>query len=143
MSLQDDHFRRLEKAAEGVQTVLAAKGVPAEKVSFGGEGLIPVKNPRPPNDANSNFLGNRALGDLAENILKELIQNSSADFQAVQYGDSNQIAAGDEGFKEYYLEQLEATRLCGKRPDLLIFPKDSAKNDDFFLKNGFQKLGRR
>lgn len=132
MSREDDYFRRLEKAAEGVKAVLAAKGVPDEKISFGGHGLVPVKNPRPPNDANSNFLGNRALGDWAENILKDLIQNSSPDFQAVQYGDSNQIAAGDEGFKDYYFGQLEATRLCGKRPDLLIYPKGSGMNDDFF-----------
>lgn len=119
------YFDSLEVAALRVKEVLLSKGVAASKLSFGGIGEIPTKRPYVPVDANSNFLGNRALGDWAESTLSNLIDDGIEGFVPAQYGDSNEIAAGDDGFKEYYLGQLEATRVFGKRPDLLVYRRDS------------------
>jgi len=66
------------------------------------------------------------MGDWAESTLKELIAGNSSNLSPVHYGDTNQIAAGDTGFKEYYLGELEATRVFGKRPDLLVYCTDIA-----------------
>ncbi len=133
MNSSMDYFERIEKATLRVTEVLLAKGVDASRLSFGGIGEIPVKRPYVPVDANSNFLGNRALGDWAESTLADLISVGMKEFESIQYGDSNEIAAGDEGFKEYYLGQLEATRVFGKRPDLLVYPSGTCPVEGTFL----------
>ena len=115
--------------------VLSTKGVAASKLCFGGEGDLPTRKPYVPVDANSNFLGNRALGDWAESILKHVIEVALPAQRPIHYGDSNQIAAGDAGFKEYYLAELEATRVFGKRPDLLLFSRETAPPDNVFAGN--------
>lgn len=127
-----DYFERLRLAAVNVAEVLAGKGVSADRLCFGGEGVPLSKKPRIPVDANSNFLGNRAMGDWAESALKELLMGSEIGFQPIHYGDSNQIAAGDEGFKDYYLRELEATRVFGKRPDLLLYSSGSTPEGNEF-----------
>ncbi len=43
-------------------------------------------------------------------------------WNVAQYGDTDRIAAGCPDFKVAYLKVLEATRLFGKRQDLLLFP---------------------
>lgn len=126
------YFDSLEAAALRVREVLLSKGVAGSKLSFGGIGENPTKRPYVPVDANSHFLGNRALGDWAEATLADLINIGVEEFLSVQYGDSNEIAAGDDGFKEYYLGQLEATRVFGKRPDLLVYPRDACPDREFF-----------
>jgi hypothetical protein len=126
------YFDSLEAAALLVKQVLLSKGVAASKLSFGGIGENSKKRPYVPVDANSNFLGNRALGDWAESTLADLVDDGVEGFVPTQYGDSNEIAAGDAGFKEYYLGQLEATRVFGKRPDLLVYPKDACPDRGFF-----------
>ena len=127
------YFRRLKKATVMVRDVLLSKGVSADKLCFGGEGIPPSKKPRIPVDPNSNFLGNRAMGDWAESVLKKLLIGSPSGCQPIHYGDSNQIAAGDAGFKEYYLGELEATRVFGKRPDLLVYSADATPSEDAFV----------
>ena len=57
------YFQRLKLASVKVTEVLISKGVSADKLCFGGGGKIPAKKPRIPIDPNSNFLGNRAMGD--------------------------------------------------------------------------------
>ena len=76
-----------------------------------------------PNDAKSEFLANRAMGDWAERIFAASIRKSQPGWQVTHYGDSDNKAAGDDGFKEFYLGLLEEVRKYGKRPDLLIFAK--------------------
>lgn len=90
-----DYFESLKLAAVKVAEVLAGKGVAADRLCFGGEGNSLSQKPRIPVDANSNFLGNRAMGDWAESALKDLLIGSRSSFQPIHYGDSNQIAAGD------------------------------------------------
>ncbi|MCX6875680.1 MAG: AccI family restriction endonuclease [Verrucomicrobia bacterium] len=127
-----DYFEKLKQAAGRVTQVLAGKGVAAGRLCFGGEGVPLSQKPRIPVDANSNFLGNRAMGDWAESVLKDLLLGSPSGFHPIHYGDSNQIAAGDAGFKDYYLGELEATRVFGKRPDLLLYPPGTALSGNEF-----------
>lgn len=133
MSVAPDYFERLKDSTIRVVEVLSKKGVAASKLRFGGEGDMPTRKPYVPVDANSNFLGNRALGDWAESTLKNVIEAALPAHRPIHYGDSNQIAAGDVGFKEYYLAELETTRIFGKRPDLLLFPDKAAPSDEVFI----------
>lgn len=132
MTTAFDYFERLKQAANRVTEVLSAKGVAADRLYFGGEGPPLTKKPRIPVDANSNFLGNRAMGDWAESALKALLMENSSDFHPIHYGDTGEISAGDEAFKDYYLAELEATRVFGKRPDLLLYTSEVTPSEDEF-----------
>lgn len=138
MSARRDYFQRLTTSAERVSEMLLSKGVEAARLTFGGVGSHPTRRPYVPVDANSNFLGNRALGDWAESTVKNLIDAGSENLKPVPYGDTSEIAAGDEGFKDYYLGQLEATRVFGKRPDLLLFSKPTTVSDTAFSENSVE-----
>ena len=92
-------------------------------VTFGGEGPKAVKRIVVPTDARSEFLANRALGDWAERSLAHAIRKAGNGLDVLHYGQSDSMSAGDSGFKEFYLEQLEQVRRFGKRPDLLLFKK--------------------
>jgi type II restriction enzyme len=76
---------------------------------------------RPPTMANSEFLTNKEQGDWAEQIVYKAINEFSDDYFAVKYGRTESIAAGDEGFAEFYEEYRRELNSIGKRPDLLIF----------------------
>ena len=76
---------------------------------------------RPPTMANSEFLTNKEQGDWAEQIVYKAINEFSDEFFAVEYGRSESIAAGDEGFADFYMEYQNELNTIGKRPDLLIF----------------------
>jgi hypothetical protein len=81
MNAQTDYFSKLQKAAADVSAVLRGKGVAAERLAFGGEGVPPKRKPWVPPGANSNFLGNRAMGDWAESVLKDLIKTSFSEIE--------------------------------------------------------------
>lgn len=132
MTTAPDYFDRLKQAAARVTEVLSAKGVATDRLCFGGEGPPLTKKPRIPVDANSNFLGNRAMGDWAESALKGLLMESSFDFYPIHYGDTGDISAGDEAFKDYYVGELEVTRVFGKRPDLLLYASEVTPAEDEF-----------
>jgi hypothetical protein len=76
---------------------------------------------RPPTMANSEFLTNKEQGDWAEQIVYKAINEFSDEFFAVEYGRSESIAAGDEGFADFYMEYQNELNTTGKKPDLLIF----------------------
>ncbi|MBE7477014.1 MAG: AccI family restriction endonuclease [Ignavibacteriales bacterium] len=76
---------------------------------------------RPPTMANSEFLTNKEQGDWAEKIVFKAINEYSTDYFAVEYGRSESIAAGDEGFADFYIEYQSELNAIGKRPDILIF----------------------
>ncbi len=135
MSVDPDYFEKLKASTVQVVEALSKKGVAPSRLCFGDEGAMPTRKPYVPVDANSNFLGNRALGDWAESILKNVIESTLPTYRAIHYGDSNQIAAGEPGFKDYYLAELEATRVFGKRPDLLLFSEETAPPDNVFAGN--------
>ena len=76
---------------------------------------------RPPTMANSEFLTNKEQGDWAERIVFKAINEYSEDYFAVEYGRSESIAAGDDGFADFYMEYQNELNAIGKRPDILIF----------------------
>lgn len=85
---------------------------------------------KPPTMANSEFLTNKEQGDWAEQIVFKAINEFSRDYFAVEYGSSESLAAGEEGFAEFYQEYQRELNAIGKRPDILIF-----KNNEFPDKN--------
>lgn len=117
------YFDNLYNAQANVASVLIAKGINADHVSFGGSGKAPERSPRVPTDARSEFLANRAMGDWAENLLASALRTTCPDWQVSHFGETNSIAAGHQDFKTHYLNGLEEVRVHGKRPDLLLFDK--------------------
>lgn len=89
--------------------------------------LVDFKQPRDsartPTQASSEFITNREQGDWAENLVFRAINEISKNFVAIKYGKSDNIVAGEEGFKEFYQEFKIELDTIGKRPDLLIFKK--------------------
>ena len=76
---------------------------------------------RPPTMANSEFLTNKEQGDWAEQIVFRAINEFSRDYFAIRYGRSDSLAAGEDGFLEFYRQYQEELNVIGKRPDILIF----------------------
>jgi len=85
---------------------------------------------RPPTMANSEFLTNKEQGDWAERIVLKAINEYSEEYFAIEYGRSESIAAGDDGFADFYKEYQSELNAIGKRPDILIF-----KVSDFPTRN--------
>jgi type II restriction enzyme len=79
---------------------------------------------KPPTMANSEFLTNKEQGDWAETIV----------FKAVnEYSES--IAAGDDGFADFYMEYQSELNAIGKRPDILIFKVRDFPDGSIDIKN--------
>lgn len=76
---------------------------------------------RPPTMANSEFLTNKEQGDWAEEVVYKAINEFSGEFFAVKYGRSESIAAGDDGFADFYMAYQNELNTIGKKPDILIF----------------------
>ena len=121
MSSPAAYFKQLSATLRRVKSVLKKKGIKASYLTFGGEGKKSKAKIRIPTDANSEFLANRAMGDWAEKSLAESVNAAIPGFKAVEYGNAARMAAGEPGFKEFYLAGVEETRLHGKRPDMLLF----------------------
>jgi hypothetical protein len=122
--LSKGYLNRLAKTVPDVIETLTAKGIHANRLSFGGAGPVPTRKPTVPTDARSEFLANRAMGDWAEKSLSAALAQAFPAWRVVQYGDTGRIAAGHPDFKQQYIAGLEETRLRGKRPDLLLFQND-------------------
>jgi len=90
---------------------------------------------RPPTMANSEFLTNKEQGDWAEQIVHKAINEFSDEFFAVEYGRSESIAAGDDGFADFYMEYQNELNTIGKRPDLLIFKLTDFPDRDVDIEN--------
>lgn len=116
------YWDRLAAAKESLVAQLSHRGVESRYLTFGGPGDAPARKPTVPTDARSEFLANRAMGDWAENVLALAMRQARPDWNVCQYGSSERLAAGDTGFKEFYLRATEIVRLYGKRPDLLVLP---------------------
>jgi hypothetical protein len=123
--MADAYFDALKTAQEAAAKVLEAKGVSARYLAFGGPGEKPNKKIRVPTDANSEFLANRAMGDWAEKRFAEAVLHGIKAYKSVLYGEADSTAAGEPGFAEMFRSKAEDTRLYGKRPDVLIFPRDA------------------
>lgn len=118
----NDYRSLLSQAKDDVVHVLRHKGIQERYLQFGGEGLEPEKKVRAPTDARSEFLANRAMGDWAENLVTSVVQTIDPAWTVTQYGNTDSMAAGDDGFADLYRAGLEEVRKYGKRPDLLVLP---------------------
>jgi len=85
----------------------------------------PRGSARVPTQASSNFITNKEQGDWAEKLIIRAINAASKNYVAVKYGKSDSLVAGEKGFDEFYQEFQEEMDTIGKRPDLLIFQKNS------------------
>jgi len=123
------YFEALEKIKHELVEELSRRGVDRRYLKFGGP---EEKNKKitVPTDARSEFLANRAMGDWAEDILATAIEHSCEDLTVSHYGDSDRMAAGEQGFREFFLSRAEDIRINGKRPDLLIFYKSQNVEKD-------------
>jgi hypothetical protein len=130
IAADNQHFEHLKRDLDRVVTKLTAEKIKPCHLAFGGEGPKPVKKPRVPTDARSEFLANRAMGDWAEKMLTTALTAALPEWKVAQYGNTDRIAAGDPEFKERYLAGLEETRIFGKRPDLLLFPESVLLDGD-------------
>ena len=92
-------------------------------------GLVDFSEPRVkasiPSQANSEFITNKQQGDWAEDVLFRAINQHSDKLVAVRYGKSDDLVAGDAGFKEFFNKYQEELDKIGKRPDILLFKKDN------------------
>jgi len=116
------YFDKLKAHLPQVIAELQKRGIEARHLSFGGPGEAGGRT-FVPTDARSEFLANRAMGDWAEDLLAAGLKRALPGFDVVRYGDSDRIAAGEEGFRDFYISRLEDVRLHGKRPDLLVVPE--------------------
>lgn len=95
------------------------ESIPASLVNFDLE-RTPA---RTPTQATSNFITNIQQGNWAEELIFRAINETSKNHVAVRYGKSDDLIAGDPGFKTFFKEFQEELDAIGKRPDLLIFNK--------------------
>lgn len=77
-----------------------------------------------PTTVSSEFITKKEQGDWAEKIVFDAINKESSDYAAIRYGRNDDLSAGDDGFKEFYLKYQEELNTIGKRPDILIFKKN-------------------
>lgn len=80
--------------------------------------------PRIPTTVSSEFITNREQGDWAEQLVNSSINRTSDKYIAVKYGRSENLSAGEDGFKEFYTNYIDELNKIGKKPDLLIFRKE-------------------
>ncbi len=106
----------------------------AERMRILAEGVA-EKNPlinifqkryrgRSPTQAFSEFLTNREQGDWAENLLIKIINEKIPELVAVQYGRTENLIAGDPGFKDFYEKYQDELEELGKCPAILIYTKE-------------------
>lgn len=106
---------------EKVTKVLEHLGL---KIDLCGQFSVPL-----PNIASSEFLTNKEQGDWAEKLVVTAINESSLGLLAVPYGCSESLAAGEEGFEEFFEHYQADLNENGKRPDILIFEQAQFPTD--------------
>lgn len=84
---------------------------------------------RPPTSANSEFLTNKEQGDWAERLVVKAVNEADVDLVAIPYGRSDSIAAGDDGFPEFYRAYQQELNAIGKKPDVLLFRRGEEPGD--------------
>jgi len=87
------------------------------------------KRGNPPTVAFSDFITHSQQGNWAEGIVQDAINSSFSEKTAVNYGKSDDIVAGDPGFKEFYENYQDELDTIGKRPDILVFNDNDYKSE--------------
>ncbi len=104
------YFEKIEKLTKNISTTIVDFAEPRDTAS-------------PPTQASSNFITNKEQGDWAEDLIFRAINKTAKNYVAVRYGKSDDLIAGDDGFKDFYNEFQDELDTIGKRPDLLVFNK--------------------
>ena len=94
---------------------------------------------RPPTQAFSEFLTNREQGDWAETLILKAINETSKNYKAVKYGRSDNLLAGEDGFKEFYESYQDELDEISKRPDILVY---KISDYDTFWEKDISKFNR-
>jgi type II restriction enzyme len=89
----------------------------------------------PPTMASSEFFTNKEQGDWAERLVLKAVNEYSREYFAVEYGRSESIAAGDDGFADFYMDYQSELNTIGKRPDILIFKASDFPDRDMDIEN--------
>jgi hypothetical protein len=91
---------------------------------------VPDERIRVPTQAFSDFIINKELGDWAEDVVKRGIEAAAPELSAVRYGRSENLVAGEPGFKEFYTNYITELRSIGKRPDVLVFGEGAPSGEE-------------
>lgn len=110
------YFKKIEELTKNIPTTIVDFTKPRDRTS-------------PPTQASSNFITNKEQGDWAEDLIFRAINGTAKNYIAVRYGKSDDLIAGDDGFKDFYNEFQDELDAIGKRPDLLIFKKEDFNSD--------------
>lgn len=85
---------------------------------------------RVPTQAFSNFIINQKMGEWAEDVVKRGIESAAPEFTTIRYGRSENLVAGEPGFKEYYIRYITELRSLGKRPDILVYRENPPSREE-------------
>lgn len=122
----------VDSLARRAADTLVRRGVPRAAVDFDA----PHRRGRRPGDARSEFLGNRAMGDWAEQMVQTGLNDLNMGVRFIKYGNADDIVAGDPDFCKFYDVYQEELASTGKRPDLLMIDQkdvDPMWEDDVSL----------
>ncbi len=110
------YFEKIQELTKNIPTTIVDFSEPRDRTS-------------PPTQASSNFITNKEQGDWAEDLIFRAINETATNYVAVRYGKSDDLIAGDDGFKDFYNEFQDELDTIGKRPDLLVFKKEDFNSD--------------
>lgn len=114
----------------------SARGVLIDK-GIGEDFLIFSADPQPvpnriwaPAQGQTKFQMEQALGDWAEDLVRDAINGSGLGVRAVAFGDNDKTMAQDESFADRYRTGKVRELQFGKRSDLLLFDEAQRVPDD-------------
>lgn len=100
---------------------------------------IERKKSNPPTQASSEFLTNKKQGDWAEKTFIKAFNSCSMHYVAVKYGLDNELVSGEDGFIDFYERYQKELDVIGKKPDVLIIPKENYSPSWDYNISGFEE----
>lgn len=130
MSNNQNYAKKILQMYENTIEKLVHSGLSREVVDYRLKytAAARYKTPRAPTSAHSNFLINRQVGDWTETLLRISFDKQFHEFKAIKYGAGGNLVAGEEGFKGMFQDYHNEIKAIGKRPDLLIFDRNTISN---------------
>lgn len=117
MSYANDIAAEAKKA----RLVLLGKGIDARYCNFTADAEVAGERIWAPAQAVTKFQMEQALGDWAENTVREAINAADSKFRAIPFGDNDKTLSEDENFADRYRAGKLREMEFGKRADLLLF----------------------
>jgi len=119
------YAKRVREAAQRVAEVLRRLEVDERFLRFDGTVELPARIIAP-TQADSKFQAEQALGDWAEDMVCQAVNESNTSIVSSHYGDNSKLFAQDEGFRDEYIRGIKDTFTYGKRADLLLLPRSAS-----------------